>query len=94
MDLSLNLKEEESKGTTTSYSAGVTFEDFVIIDSIKTNENRQLTVDRRNLPIPIFNPACGADWKNAIYIVGGQCHDQPSLLTYKFNLQNFCFEIL
>lgn len=91
MDLSLNLKEEERKGKTTSYSAGVTFEDFVIIDSIKTNENRQLTVDRRNLPVPLLDPACGADWKNAIYIVGGQCNEQPSLLTYKFNLENFCF---
>jgi hypothetical protein len=60
--------------TTTSYSVGVTFEDFVIIDSIKTNEHRQLSVDRRNLPIPLLNPACGADWKNAIYIVGGECH--------------------
>ncbi len=80
--------------TTTSNSVGVSFEDFVIIDSIKTNDHRQLTVDRRNLPVPLLNPACGSDWKNAIYIVGGECDSEPSLLTYKFNLKNFGFEIL
>jgi hypothetical protein len=58
---------------TTSYSLGVTFKDFMIIDSIKTNELRQLSVFSDNLPIPLLNPACGADWKNSIYIVGGEC---------------------
>ena len=66
----------------------------MIIDSIKTNEQRQLSVYRENLPIPLLNPACGADWKNAIYIVGGECEGQPSQLAYKFNLRNFGFEIL
>jgi hypothetical protein len=91
---SSNQIEEESKITTTSYSVGVTFEDFVIIDSIKTIEHRQLSVDRRNLPIPLLNPACGADWKKAIYIVGGECHGEPSFLAYKFDFQNFGFNIL
>jgi hypothetical protein len=47
----------------------------VIIDSIKTNDQRQLSVFRKNLPIPLFSPTCGADWKNAIYIVGGEIDD-------------------
>jgi hypothetical protein len=66
----------------------------VIIDSIKTNEQRQLSVHRNKLPIPLFNPACGADWKNAIYIVGGEFDGLKSIYAYKFNLQNFGFEIL
>ena len=79
---------------TTSYSIDVSFDDFVIIDSIKTNEQRQLSVYRNKLPIPLTNPACGADWKNAIYIVGGESDGLKSTYAYKFNLKDFGFEIL
>ncbi len=39
---------------------------------------RQLTLFRKDLPLPTLNAACGADWKKAIYIVGGEIDGEVS----------------
>lgn len=95
MQLSETRKPETNEWELDSLDSNLlSVETFVIIDSLRTQDLRQLTVFRKDLPLPTVNAACGADWKKAIYIVGGEVNGQLSQEAFKFNYNNFCFEYL
>ncbi len=63
----------------------------MIIDSVKTSNDRILSAFRGKMPHYTNHAACGVLWKRALYIVGGEIEGRWSSKAYKFDFKGFDF---